>query len=97
MDNPPGENWHALVHQALVALGGQASLRSVYAATANTPKTQGRDNWQAKVRQTIQASDKFVRVGRGMWALSERFTAEEVAAFERERRARYPRKTPVDT
>lgn len=97
MNGPQPESWYILVRRALVSLGGQTSLQSVYAALAKSPKAQGRLNWHAKVRQTIQASDQFVRVGPGMWALSERFTADEIAAFERERRERFPRKKPVDT
>lgn len=96
-NEPVSETWHTLVYQALAAMGGQAPLRALYGALAKHPKTQGRANWQAKVRQTIQASDKFVRIGPGVWALSQLHSADEIAAFDTKRRERYTRQSASDT
>jgi len=89
------DRWSDIVCHALKALGGQAPLKAIYKIIERHPRTQGSDecNWRAKVRQTIQADDRYVRVAPGVWAFANRYSPQTVAKLRRLRRARYPRRS----
>lgn len=89
-DDLTTDAWHDVVRQALVTLGGEASLAQLYVLVGRHPRAQAREFWMDKVRQKLQASREFVRTGPGTWALSAKFSPEEIARFEDERRKRYP-------
>lgn len=64
--------WRSIVRQAMVSLGGQASLQTLYAKVAGVAadRLATNTNWQAKVRQVLQKSECFMQVQRGEWALT---------------------------
>ena len=65
--------WKNIVAHAMMSLGGKASLSDLYQKIAqNAPeKLKGNEeNWQAKVRQTLQRYTSFSSVERGVWALA---------------------------
>lgn len=61
--------WKAVVRHALITLGGKAKLEDIYSAVANAAPGQlaGNNNWQAKIRQTLQLIAQPVE--RGIWAI----------------------------
>jgi len=61
--------WHQVVESALRALGGEADLSSLYEHVARRRPT---DNpfWKEKIRQVVQRSESFCRVGPGRYALA---------------------------
>jgi hypothetical protein len=65
--------WRAIVHMALVQLGGTASLSEIYAAVkaGAQDRCETNNHWQAKVRQVLQLSpDWFASSERGVWGLA---------------------------
>lgn len=64
--------WKVIVAHAMMALGGKASLNDLYQKIAEDApdKLKSNENWQAKVRQTLQLYPKFNSVERGVWALA---------------------------
>lgn len=64
--------WKAIVRQAMVSLGGEASLQDLYAHVEGVAgeRITENQNWQAKVRQTLQKAGCFQRVDHGRWALA---------------------------
>jgi len=64
--------WKAVVRHALIQLGGQASLKDIYALVENVAADRVRENqhWQAKIRQTLQRADCFSSPQRGVWQLA---------------------------
>lgn len=65
--------WRAVVRQAMVSLGGEASLSDLYKKVAESAggRIESNCNWQAKVRQVVQRSADFERVDRGVWRLAQ--------------------------
>lgn len=61
--------WAAVVADAVRALGGRASLSSLYERLRDHPRSRANPNWQAKVRQTLGRSG-YNRVGRGQYELA---------------------------
>lgn len=63
--------WKAIVYQAMVQLGGKAKLQDIYRVIANgaPDKLIANDNWQAKIRQTLQLDKAFGSNERGVWQL----------------------------
>lgn len=61
--------WRDLVSTAMEFLGGKASLSELYDVLKDTAKAKANPNWQAKIRQTLQLSDEFSNVSRGVWKL----------------------------
>jgi len=61
--------WKAVVKQAMISLGGKAKLDDIYAkvAEAAPPNLAANQNWQAKVRQTLQMMAQPIE--RGVWAI----------------------------
>lgn len=65
--------WRAIVRNVMIALGGQAELKEIYAKVAeNAPeKLRTNPNWQAKIRQVLnQHLNEFNPVDRGVWKLA---------------------------
>ena len=64
--------WCAVVHAALLELGGEATLDRLYAVVErHAPERLAKNqHWQAKVRQTLQAHPRFTSRERGHWALA---------------------------
>lgn len=64
--------WKNIVAHAMRALGGKASLNDLYQRIAKDApeKLRTNENWQAKVRQTLQTYSTFCSVERGVWALA---------------------------
>ena len=53
------------------ALGGKARLSILYNELAGHAKTKGNQNWQAKIRQTLQVyTNDFKHIAEGHWALA---------------------------
>lgn len=86
------DRWRDIVLQALTALGGKATLKELYELLEHHPRTKHRDHWCAKVRQQLEASPTFVRVGPGVWSLAEQYGKRAIGQFERARRKQYPRR-----
>lgn len=67
--------WTAIVHMAMVSLGGKASLAELYAAvksSAPQANLESNSNVEAKVRQVLQLnSDLFRRESSGVWGLAD--------------------------
>lgn len=61
--------WRAVVRHALITLGGRAKLDDIYAriATDAPERLSSNNNWQAKVRQTLQLMAQPIE--RGFWAI----------------------------
>lgn len=64
--------WKAVIKHSLIQLGGTASLKDLYAHIANVASDRivENQNWQAKVRQTLQRGECFAPVERGVWKIS---------------------------
>lgn len=91
-DASRNETWFAIVLKALVHCHPPVPLRKLYELIEPHPKTSGRQHWRAKVRQTLELSDRFVRVAPGTWDLASRHPAKAIEKFDRRRRARHPRR-----
>lgn len=62
--------WKVVVSNALISLGGRATLNSLYEKVAdNAPeKIRGKEHWKAKVRQILQLNpDMFAWESKGVW------------------------------
>lgn len=64
--------WKVIVAHAMRALGGKAVLSDLYKKIAESApeKMQANENWQAKVRQTLQLNSSFNSDERGVWAFA---------------------------
>ena len=67
----PATTWLGAVRAAMLALGGEADLSTVYGeveafAVARRPENR---HWREKVRQVLQTSGHFEPVARGRWRL----------------------------
>lgn len=62
--------WKAVVSKVVAEMGGVAHLSDIYRAVAPRRPT-GNRWWQAKVRQTLNRSGAFRRIGDARWALAE--------------------------
>jgi hypothetical protein len=87
------ETWLALVLKVLTDHQSPVPLPKLYELVEPHPKTEGRKHWKAKVRQTLEQHDEFVRVGDGIWDLSSRHSAKALVKFASRRRERYPRRS----
>lgn len=71
-----GSAWRAVVYEALVTLGGEASLDEIYREVAGRrPYENG--HWKPQIRKIAQQS--LVRVGRGRYALDQKNLAARAA------------------
>lgn len=87
------DTWTMIVAQALGACSGPTTLGEIYSIIEQHPRASaGNTHWRNKVRQQLQASKRYVRVGPGTWDLAARYEASQNEEFERLRRARYPLK-----
>lgn len=64
--------WRAIVRQALVSVGGEADLSTLYGVVERNAgdRVAFNPNWKAKVRQTLQLYEGFRPLGSGRWALA---------------------------
>ena len=62
--------WKDVVYAVLKKLGKASSLSDIYAEIEGRKKAANNNNWQAKVRQTLQQSSLFVHVDNGVWAVA---------------------------
>jgi hypothetical protein len=62
--------WRDLVQAALEQLNGKANLSDLYEVLKDTKKAKGNENWQAKIRQTLQLGKEFSSIERGIWGLA---------------------------
>lgn len=60
--------WYGVVHEILVALGGEADLEHVYTAIQQK-RPSDNAHWKAKVRQVLQHPKRFARSGPARYAL----------------------------
>ncbi len=60
--------WRDVVYAALKKIGRSASLDEIYDEIDGHEKTKGNENWQAKIRQTLQRDRIFIHVNNGVWA-----------------------------
>lgn len=66
----PRPKWRVVVREALERLGGEASLQALYFEIDREYHASSRwHHWKAKVRQVVQLTSGFERVGRGIWRL----------------------------
>lgn len=65
-------SWKTVVQHAMVQLGGKAKLTDLYEVIAGVAEDRiaQNENWQAKVRQTLQRAECFKAVERGTWTLA---------------------------
>jgi site-specific DNA-methyltransferase (adenine-specific) len=66
--------WYGVVHEIIVALGGEADLEHVYSAI-QPKRPSDNPHWKAKVRQVLQHPSRFTRIGHARYAIPERMTA----------------------
>ncbi len=62
--------WRDVVYAVLKKIGRNATLEEIYAEIDGHDKTKNNNNWQAKVRQTLQVSNLFTHVDNGVWAVA---------------------------
>ncbi|MCW0154431.1 hypothetical protein ACPZ2A_02470 [Lactiplantibacillus plantarum] len=62
--------WARLVKVALETLGVATDLNAIYQLLDGCRKANNNRNWQAKIRQTLQQSDYFDHVTRGVYQLA---------------------------
>jgi hypothetical protein len=63
-------SWKDLVATVLEKLGNKASLKEIYDEVDGHKKCQTNNNWEAKIRQTLQLNSIFKNVEKGVWALA---------------------------
>lgn len=63
--------WRSIIKMAMMQLGGKASLNEIYDVVflASPDRVSNNVNWKAKVRQTLQLSQDFAPVERGIWMI----------------------------
>lgn len=64
-------SWRQAVRSALRNLGGEAELSKLYKELEKFITTKKHSDPQAKIRETLQTSQEFKPVMRGVWALQE--------------------------
>lgn len=62
--------WRDLVQGAVEWLGGRGTLEEIYSVIDGSKRTASNKNWKAKIRQTLQLTDNFINVDRGVWSLA---------------------------
>jgi hypothetical protein len=75
--DPGIPNWREIVRDVVDSHGGRATLRQLYAAIEEHPKSARNKNWKAKVRQTVSRM-RLTRTGAATYGL--RFTADTQSA-----------------
>lgn len=65
--NSKSATWRDVVAAVMDKLGHEATLETIYAEIKDHEKAKTNQNWQAKVRQTLQMGG-FRNVQRGVWA-----------------------------
>lgn len=62
--------WRDVVTAVMEKLNKNATLSEIYEQIDGHAKCATNQNWQAKVRQTLQQSNRFVHVNEGVWAMA---------------------------
>src|SRR5699024_7697289 len=62
--------WRDLVQGAVEWLGGSGTLEEIYSVIDGSKRTETNTNWKAKIRQTLQLTDNFINIKRGVWSLA---------------------------
>lgn len=62
--------WKDVVYAVMRKIGKACTLSDIYHEIEGSKKAEKNQNWQAKVRQTLQQSDLFFHVNTGMWAIA---------------------------
>lgn len=62
--------WRDVVHAAMEALGGRATLEGLYREVEGHAKTKTNPHWQDQIRKVLQKCSDFVNLSRGEWAFS---------------------------
>ena len=70
MRDSKSATWTDVVYAVLNSLGGKATLSDIYARVDGHKKCSTNNNWQAKVRQTLQMHNCFSRVSEGVWSIA---------------------------
>ncbi|MFC0290594.1 hypothetical protein [Bombilactobacillus bombi] len=61
--------WHDLIRTAMEQLGKTAYLKDLYELLEGAKKAQNNQNWQAKIRQTLEIHPDFQNIDRGKYQL----------------------------
>ena len=85
--------WSSIVSSVLTVFNMEAKLSELYSIIESHPHARINKHWKAKVRQTLQASDHFVRVGEGRWGLASWYDAQKVKRLNAKRRKLYPKRS----
>lgn len=85
--------WFKIVHRA-VSHEGWPRLKRLYELIELHPKTRENKHWKARVRATLQRSPVFVRIDQDRWSRAELYHQDEVEAFNRIRREKFPLSGP---
>lgn len=64
-----GATWRGLL-QGCIANMGQANINQLMSIFENHPKAENNNNLRAKLRQTLNCNDVFVKVGEGVYKLN---------------------------
>lgn len=64
--NLPSSSWRDIL-VALLKENGEMSLAQLYESMKDSRKAEGNQNWQAKIRQTVQDERYFLKTGRGIY------------------------------
>lgn len=64
------ETWRSVTKFALLSLGGEADLNSIYRTVEPRRPSLANRFWEARIRNVLQKSDEFESVGRGRWRLA---------------------------
>ena len=70
MRDSKSATWTDVVYAVLNSLGGKATLSDIYARVDGHKKCDTNNNWQAKIRQTLQMHNCFSRVSEGVWSIA---------------------------
>lgn len=63
-------SWRDIICEVLESLGKKAKLAEIYNAVEPYEKAKRNQNWEAKVRQTLQRYQDFASCERGVWYLA---------------------------
>ena len=61
--------WRDVVYAVMDKLG-ESDLEAIYSEIEGHEKAKSNPNWKAKVRQTLQMSERFQNKSRGVWAMA---------------------------
>ena len=68
--NSKSATWKDVVWAAIQKLGNSANLNAIYQEIEGHEKCRNNQNWEAKVRQTLQYLPQCSNISRGKWAIA---------------------------